>query len=491
MTSERTSESAGRDAPRGAIRLDKWRLRLPRQGAMTTDGIVFADAALARDLVEDQALQQVRNVATLPGIVGCSLAMPDVHWGYGFPIGGVAAFDAERGVISPGGIGFDINCGVRLLRTPLTEGDVRRRLSDLVRAVAREIPAGIGSKRADVRLDDGDLESAMARGVEWAIEAGFGVDGDAERLEANGAIAGADPGGVSPRARERGLRQMGTLGSGNHFVEIGVVDEIHDAEAARAFGLEQGGVTVLIHTGSRGLGHQVCEDFLETFQESSRRHGIALVDRQLACAPLSSPEGKRYLGAMSAAANFAFCNRQLVTHFVRVAFARVLGTKGEELSVVYDVAHNIAKIEEHVIDGAPRRVCVHRKGATRAFPAGHPELPSAYREVGQPVIVPGDMGRSSFVLVGQPRAMEETFGSCCHGAGRLLSRAGAKKRAKGRDVIAELAAKGIVVQGASRETVVEEMPEAYKDVADVVRVVEGAGIAKKVARLKPMGVVKG
>ncbi len=484
MTSERGSAS-------GIERIDPWRVRLPRQGAMKTDGIVFADEALLGELGEDQALQQVRNVATLPGIVGSSLAMPDLHWGYGFPIGGVAAFDAETGVISPGGIGFDINCGVRLLRTPFSEGEVRRRLPELVQAVAREIPAGVGSKRNDVRLEESDLESAMRRGVGWAIDAGFGLAGDADHLEAGGVIEGADPASVSRRARERGLHQMGTLGSGNHFVEIGTVDEVYDEPAAAAFGLELGRVTVLIHTGSRGLGHQVCEDFIETFQKSSRRHGIELVDRQLACAPLASPEGRRYFGAMSAAANFAFCNRQLVVHFVRAAFSRVVDARPEDLTVVYDVAHNIAKLEEHQVDGAPRRVCVHRKGATRAFPPGHPEIPEAYRAVGQPVLVPGDMGRYSFVLAGQRRAMEETFGSCCHGAGRRLSRSGAKREAAGRNVVAELAAKGILVHGASWQTVVEEMPEAYKDVADVVHVVAGAGLAKKVARLKPMGVVKG
>jgi len=484
MTSERRAAVA-------VERIDPWRVRLPRHGAMTTDGIVFADEALMQELAGDQALEQVSNVATLPGIVGCALAMPDIHWGYGFPIGGVAAFDAADGVISPGGIGFDINCGVRLLRTPLREGDVRGRLQELVRAVAREIPAGIGSRRRDVRLGEDDLEQAMRRGVAWAIEAGFGLPGDADRLEAHGCIEDADPGGVSRRARERGLHQMGTLGSGNHFVEIGAVDQVFDEAAAAAYGLEHGQVTVLIHTGSRGLGHQVCEDYIDTFLESSRRHGIRLVDRQLACAPLASPEGRRYFGAMSAAANFAFCNRQLVAHFVRSAVARVVDAPPESLEVVYDVAHNIAKLEEHVVDGVARRVCVHRKGATRAFPAGHPEVPEAYRAVGQPVLVPGDMGRYSFVLAGRPGAMAETFGSCCHGAGRMLSRSGAKRQAAGRNIVAELAAHGVVVQGASRETVVEEMPEAYKDVADVVHVVAGAGLACKVARLKPMGVVKG
>jgi tRNA-splicing ligase RtcB len=479
------------DLPLGAERLDAWRIRLPRQGAMRTDGIVFADDKLLGVIGEAQALEQVRNVATLPGIVGCSLAMPDVHWGYGFPIGGVAAFDADEGVISPGGIGFDVNCGVRLLRTPFVERDARRHLTELVKAVAREIPAGVGSRRRDVNLVDADLDGAMERGVAWAIERGFGLEGDAECVEASGCIEHADAAGVSPRARERGLHQMGTLGSGNHFVEIGAVDQVYDEAAAAAFGLEHGRVTVLVHTGSRGLGHQVCEESIEQFVRASARHGIELVDKQLACAPLRSPEGQRYFAAMSAAANFAFCNRQLIVHFVRAAFASVLGSKPDDLEVVYDVAHNIAKLEEHTVGGVTRRVCVHRKGATRAFPAGHPEVPECYRAVGQPVLVPGDMGRYSYVLAGQPRAMEETFGSCCHGAGRVMSRAGAKKAAKGRDVTAELAARGVVVHGASWQTVVEEMPEAYKDVADVVHVVAGAGLAKKVVRLKPLGVVKG
>jgi len=473
-------------------RVDDFRWRIPKSGAMRTEGLVFASQAQVRDLENDEALRQVAHVATLPGIVGPSLAMPDIHWGYGFPIGGVAAFDARDGVISPGGVGYDINCGVRLLAAPLGVADLRPRLRELVDELYRRVPCGVGSARSDLRLADPQLDRILAGGARRAVEMGFGRDEDLAALEAGGCLAEAEPRAVSRRARDRGRDQLGTLGSGNHFVEVGWVDETYDAAAATALGLVEGTVTVLVHTGSRGLGHQVCDDHLDVMLAAAARHGIELPDPQLCCAPLGSPEARAYWGAMNAAANFAFANRQLIAHQARAAFARVFGADaGAGLAVVYDVAHNIAKLEEHSVAGRRRRVCVHRKGATRAFAAGHPELGDRYRELGQPVLVPGDMGRYSFVLIGTEQAAAETFASCCHGAGRRLSRHAAKREARPRDLVAELERRGILVRAASRATVDEEMPEAYKDVATVVDVVAGAGIGRKVARLRPLAVVKG
>jgi tRNA-splicing ligase RtcB len=472
--------------------VDAWRYRIPRHGAMRTEGLVFADAELARDLERDQTLQQVVNVAQLPGIVGPSIAMPDAHWGYGFPIGGVAAFDARSGVVSPGGVGYDINCGVRLLATPLRIAEVRPRLGELVDELFETIPSGIGAARSDLRLSDDDLSAVLAGGAAWAVDAGFGTPRDLEAIEGGGCLPGAEPARVSARARQRGRNQLGTLGSGNHFVEIGWVTERFDDQAADAMGLAAGTVTAFIHSGSRGLGHQVCDDHLDLMLQAARRYGIVLPDPQLSCAPLGSPEGQAYLGAMNAAANFAFANRQLMTHHVRRAFSRVFGGRtGDHIELVYDVAHNIAKLEEHTVGGKRRRVCVHRKGATRAFPPGHPELHPRFRALGQPVLIPGDMGRFSFVLLGTDQAFAETFGSCCHGAGRRLSRHAAKREARSRNLLAELAAAGVVVRAASRATVDEEMPDAYKDVRKVVDVVHGAGIGRKVAMLRPCGVVKG
>jgi len=470
--------------------VDAWRWRLPREGGMRVDGLVFASAAMMEAIRADASLDQVRNVAHLPGIVGASLAMPDIHWGYGFPIGGVAAMDAEDGVVSPGGVGYDINCGVRLLRSGWSESEVRPRLPELVAELFRNVPTGVGVGRRDLKLNRADLRRVLERGARWAVEQGLGEEGDLGRLEENGCLDGADPAEVSERAFERGAGQLGSLGSGNHFAEIQWVDEIFDERAASAFGLGVGQVTVMIHSGSRGLGHQVCSDFLETMLDAAERHRIALPDRQLCCAPIRSSEGRRYLAAMAAAANFAFANRQVMTHWARQSFSRVLG-KGGGLEVVYDVCHNIAKFERFQVAGGERRLCVHRKGATRAYPAGHAAVPEAYRAVGQPVIIPGDMGRYSFVLAGQPGAMAETFGSTCHGAGRRWSRQAAKKAARGRPLIEELARRGVVVMAAGMATVAEEMPDAYKDVAEVVDVVERAGLSRKVARLRPMGVVKG
>ncbi|MEW6745297.1 MAG: RtcB family protein [Planctomycetota bacterium] len=470
------------------IRVDAYRVRIPRQGAMRTDGLVFANEKLFEAIRADQSLEQVANVATLPGIVGSSLAMPDIHQGYGFPIGGVAAFDAEEGVISPGGVGYDINCGVRLLYLPISRQEVTPHLERLVAALARAIPSGVGSKRKDVVFGTSELERALEGGARWAVHQGFGRREDLERIEASGSLPGADPKAVSARALERGRAQVGTLGSGNHFVEVGFVDTVQDPEAARVLGLEKDQVTIAIHTGSRGLGYQVCDDHLKHLVKAAQRFGIELKDRQLCCAPFGSPEADHYLAAMNAAANFAFANRQLITHFTRQVVKEILGC---DTTLVYDLAHNIAKLEEHEVNGKKRSLWVHRKGATRAFPPGHPELPKAYAGLGQPVLVPGDMGRYSFVLVGTEEAMRESFGSSCHGAGRLLSRAAAKRRGQGRNIVHELARDGIVVKGASYATVVEEMPEAYKDVSEVVDVVQGAELARTVARLRPLGVVKG
>jgi tRNA-splicing ligase RtcB len=472
-------------------RLDDFRWRVARTGRMRTDGLIFADDALMHDLEGDQCIQQVVNVAHLPGIVGPSIAMPDVHWGYGFPIGGVAAFDAEEGVVSPGGVGYDINCGVRLLTTPLGVADMRPRLSQLMDALYEGIPSGVGSSRADQRLSFAELDRVLTDGARWAVREGYGTERDLECIEANGALDG-DPDHVSQRAKERGRSQLGTVGSGNHFVEVGYVAQVFDDTAATALGLSAGTVTVFIHSGSRGLGYQVCDDYLDSMIKAAKRHGIDLPDKQLCCAPLVSPEAEAYLGAMNAAANYAFANRQIMAHYVRRALKGVFSPEAaERCDLVYDVAHNIAKFETHLVEGSKRRVCVHRKGATRAFPPGHPELGPRFRDIGQPVLIPGDMGRYSYVLVGTAGAFDETFGSTCHGAGRRMSRHEAKKVARSRNIPHELESRGILIRAASRGTVDEEIPEAYKDVRQVVDVVHGAGIGRKVAELRPMGVVKG
>jgi tRNA-splicing ligase RtcB (3'-phosphate/5'-hydroxy nucleic acid ligase) len=475
-------------------RLDDFRWLIPRQGAMNVDGIVYADDTLIRDIRSGEAVQQVANVASLPGIVGRSIGMPDIHWGYGFAIGGVAAFDPDRGgVVSPGGVGYDINCGVRLLRTGLREADVRSRLSRLMDRLYDRIPAGVGAGYERFRLTPDRVRAVLTRGAEWAVAEGFGEEGDLRRTEAGGRIDGADADEVGERAVERGRDQLGTVGSGNHFIEVGHVDEVYDDAAASRLGLELGTVTIFIHSGSRGLGYQVCDDFIQVMMGAATRYGIDLPDRQLVCAPLGSPEADRYMGAMSAAANYAFANRQMMAFRVREVFQELFGRPWQELGMtqVYDVAHNIAKWETHEVEGRDRRVCVHRKGATRAFPPRHPELPDSYRDLGQPVLIPGDMGRYSYVLLGTDGAYRETFGSTCHGAGRTMSRRQAKKSVKGRDLRAEFEARGIEVRASSFGTVAEEVPEAYKDVADVVRVVDGAGIGRKVVRLRPLGVLKG
>ncbi|MCD6139142.1 MAG: RtcB family protein [Deltaproteobacteria bacterium] len=474
-------------------KLDDFRWLLPKKGKMRTEGLVYADEAMMTEVKKDASLEQVANVACLPGIVGRSMAMPDIHWGYGFPIGGVAAFDMEEGIISPGGVGYDINCGVRLLRSALTVGDIKDQIPALVEALFRNVPCGVGSRRKDLRLSTQQMDEILVKGARWAIAHGYGSSNDLQHIEEEGSIGGGNPEYVSAEAHKRGKTQLGTLGSGNHFVEIGYIEEIYDEAAARGMSLREGQVTVLIHTGSRGLGHQVCDDYIKVLLAASSKYNIELPDKQLCCAPITSGEGQRYLAAMACAANFAFCNRQLISHWVRETFQEVLqtGPKDLGLDLVYDVCHNIAKIETHEVNGKRRRLCVHRKGATRAFPPHSPLIPQDYREIGQPVLIPGDMGRYSYVLVGTETALKETFGSTCHGAGRLLSRHQAKKAAKGRPIIRELQDQGIYVRGAGKGTIKEEISEAYKDVSDVVSVVHKAGIGKKVARLKPMGVIKG
>ncbi len=474
-------------------RIDEFRIGIPDTWVpgMRVPGVIYLDAVLGEGL-EERAIKQVANVATLPGIVKASLAMPDIHMGYGFAIGGVAAFGQQDGVISPGGVGYDINCGVRLLKSNLKAGTVAPRLRELLGVLYDEVPSGVGSK-GKLRLDREELEKVMALGARWAVSKGMGSLADLERTESGGSMEGADPSLVSMKARERGHSQIGSLGSGNHFLEIQKVDEIYDEQAAAKLGLFQGQVTVMIHTGSRGFGHQVCTDFLEVMEQAVKKYGIILPDRELACAPMNSREARDYLGAMRAAANYAWANRHAIMHWTREAFMRVMGMGPKDLGMemVYDVAHNVAKMEDHMVDGRMMKLAVHRKGATRAFPPGHPELPGIYKETGQPVLVPGDMGRASFVLLGTQRAMEETWGSTCHGAGRVLSRHEALRRARGRSIYRELEDRGIIVMSAGKQTLAEEMPEAYKDISNVVDVVQGAGLSTKVARLLPMGVVKG
>ena len=469
-----------------------WDIPVTEQAGMRVPGRLFSSEALLGATEEDPSLRQLANVATLPGIQRYAFAMPDIHFGYGFPVGGVAAFDVDEGIVSPGGIGYDINCGVRLLRSGLTEAEVRPVLRELVETLYREVPSGVGSK-GGLALTTGQIDEVLAGGARWVVGAGYGVPGDLGVQEEEGCLAGSLPSAVSDGARKRGLRQLGTLGSGNHFLEVQRVDEIFHPEAAAAMGLETGRVVVMLHTGSRGLGHQIATDYIAEFDRRLQQEGTTLVDRQLSCAPIASEHGRRYLGAMAAGANFAWANRQLITEGTRRAFRRVFPSKGTaaELEVVYDIAHNMAKEEDHEVDGARRRVLVHRKGATRAFPAGRPEVPAPYRSFGQPVLIPGDMGTASYVLVGLPTSMERSFGSSCHGAGRLLSRHAAVRRFRFDEVTRQLDAQGILVRAASREGVTEEAPGAYKRVDEVVRVAEGAGLTRRVARLRPMGVVKG
>ena len=475
-------------------KIDDFRWRIPKsyKSGMRVDGVIYADERLLDDILRDKAVEQVANVAFLPGIVKHSLAMPDIHWGYGFCIGGVAATDVDAGgVISPGGVGFDINCGVRLVKTNLKDKDVVSRIKDLVCSLHNDVPAGVGSK-GDIRISESEERKLLVEGSKWVVEHGYGRSEDLEYTEERGAVKGADPDKVSPRAYERGKNQSGTLGSGNHFLEVQVIDEVYDEDIAGTFGLEKGQVTLMIHSGSRGLGYQVCDEYSKDFIRCLSKYSINVPDRQLACAPVTSDEGKAYLGAMRCAANYAWANRQCLMHLARGVFEKVfhMGPKDLGMDLIYDVAHNIAKIEKYTIDGKERTLCVHRKGATRAFPPGHPELPAKYQKTGQPVIIPGDMGRNSYLLVGTKKA-EETFYSTCHGAGRRLSRTAAISACRGRSISRELEDKGIIVKSSGRETLAEEAPEAYKDVNEVVGVVEGAGISKRVCRMRPIGVIKG
>ena len=476
-------------------KIDDYRWRIPKsyKPGMRVDGIIYANEKLLKDIRHDKALEQVANVAFLPGIVRASLAMPDIHWGYGFPIGGVAAMDIEKGgVVSPGGIGFDINCGVRLLKTNLKEENVRPKLKTLVAGLFNNVPAGVGSHGA-IKATAREEKEILAKGSQWAVKKGFGTEDDLDMTEEHGGMEGADPDLVSERAYERGKAQSGTLGSGNHFMEVQVIDQLYDRDLSDAFGLQLGQVMLMIHSGSRGLGYQVCDDSLKVMMKCLTKYNINVPDRQLACAPVESPEGKDYLAAMRAAANYAWNNRQCLMHLARLTFEKVFGESWEKLGMflIYDVAHNIAKIEKHMVDGKEKLLCVHRKGATRAFGPGHPALPEKYKRIGQPVIIPGDMGRNSYLLVGTQKAMEETFGTICHGAGRVKSRHEAKRTVDYHQLLKELEAKGIVVMATGHGTIVEEAPSAYKDVNEVVDVVHNAGIAKRVARMRPMGVIKG
>lgn len=465
---------------------------IPKENKMNVPGRIYASKPMIDRIMEDNSPLQVQNVSQLPGIVNYSMAMPDIHWGYGFPIGGVAAFDLNNGVISPGGVGYDINCGVRLLRTAISKSDIQEKIPELVDNLFHYIPSGVGSK-GDFKVSEKDLKQVMVKGARWIVEQGYGDESDLEKIEEHGQMEGADPSTVSDKAIKRGLPQLGTLGSGNHFVEIQYVEEVYDDYLAQRLGLFPGQITVSIHTGSRGFGYQICDDYIHTMIQASQKYGIELPDRQLCCAPINSPEGQKYFAAMVCAVNYAFANRQVISYWVREAFMRALnlGPKQVQFDTVYEVAHNIAKIETHIVDGKPRQFCVHRKGATRAFGPGRIELPEIYRDIGQPVLIPGDMGRCSYVLIGTNTAMDQTFGSTCHGAGRLLSRNQAIKAAKGRAIHRELEDRGIIARAASRGTMAEEMPEAYKDVSEVVDAVVGAGISKKVAKLRPLGVIKG
>jgi tRNA-splicing ligase RtcB len=476
-------------------KIDDYRWRIPRsyKPGMRVPGLIYADEKLLKDIYQDKALEQLANVAFLPGIVDNSLAMPDIHWGYGFPIGGVAATDIEEGgVISPGGVGFDINCGVRLLRTNLEYDDVKDKVEDLVDRLFSDVPSGVGSQ-GDIRVSPKEEKEILLKGARWAVENGFGVDDDLECTEENGAMAGADPQAVSERALQRGKTQSGTLGSGNHFLEIQVIDQLYDRDACDTLGLNLGQVMIAIHSGSRGLGYQICEDYSRGMVASLAKFNINVPDRQLACAPVNSDEGKAYLSAMKCAANYAWCNRQCLMHLTRMAFEKIFGSPWQKLGMflIYDVAHNIAKIEKHQVNGKEKNLCVHRKGATRAFGPDHPALPEKYKKIGQPVIIPGDMGRNSYLLVGTEKAMQETFGSACHGAGRLKSRTAALRSINPDILLKELESKGIIVKASGRNTLVEEAPSAYKDVNDVVDVVHNAGISKRVCRMRPLGVVKG
>ncbi len=485
-------------------KINDYKFEIPKsyKSEMNTNGIIYITETMLNSVRKDMAPEQVANVATLPGILGNSLAMPDIHWGYGFPIGGVAAMDADEGIISPGGVGYDINCGVRLLRTNLTFDDIKLQYKDIVDAMFYNVPSGLGSK-GKVHINLSQLDNVLQNGAGWAVENGFGWSDDLEYLEERGCMDGAEPSLISHKAKQHGLPQLGSLGAGNHFLELQKVDKIYDKKAAEMLGItSENQIMVMIHTGSRGCGYQICDDQIRDLgrffqkdgnQFSSKEFGIKLLDRQLVCAPINSKPGINYFKAMKCAANYAWTNRQMITHWIRESFEQVLKSSPEDfgLEIIYDVAHNIAKAEEHNIDGKKRKVYVHRKGATRAFGPGNEALPKQYRDLGQPVLIPGDMGSASYVLLGTKTAMDETFGSTCHGAGRVMSRHAAISQFRADDIIRNLSEKGIYVKASTRKVVAEEAPGAYKDVDSVVDTTHGAGISLKIARMKPIGVVKG
>ncbi len=459
---------------------------------MRADGWIFSNDKLIKSIREDNAPEQIANVATLPGIIGASKAMPDIHWGYGFPIGGVAAMDPEDGVISPGGVGYDINCGVRLLKTNLEEDRIRDNIKGLVNTIFDNVPAGVG-KKSRLRLETDELEEALDHGVEWAVENGYGWEQDLNRIEDNGRMESADSNKVSRKAKDRGKPQLGTLGGGNHFIEIQKIGKIYDEDMAESLGLEEGMITTMIHTGSRGCGHQIATDYIDKMEKAIRKYDIDLPDKQLACAPFDSPEGQDYFSAMSCGANYAWTNRQLIMHWVRESFEDVFDEPAEDMDMelIYDVCHNVAKKEEHEVDGKDKDVIVHRKGATRAFAPGRKEVPKKYRDVGQPVLIPGDMGTASYLMVGTEHAMKRSWGSTCHGAGRTMSRTGARKKFSAGQIKRDLSDQGIHVKAASDKVLKEESPGAYKDVNNVVEVTHNAGLSKIVAKFEPIGVMKG
>ncbi len=477
------------------LRVDEfvWEIPASFRQDMRVPARIYSSEGLLEQIFRDKSLDQLVNTAAMPGVVKYVLVMPDAHQGYGPPIGGVVPVRYPDGAISPGAVGYDINCGVRLLASDLVVDEVKGVVGDLISALYHDIPSGLGGEDRGRRVAGRDMDDVLVKGAAWAVKAGYGRPEDLERLEEGGAMPGADPSAVSPRAKQRGGTQLGTLGSGNHFIEIQQVTDIYDEEVARVFGLFPRQLVVQIHSGSRGLGHQVCDEYVRDLQAAVRKYSIVLPDRELVCAPLSSPEGKQYFGAMASAANFAWANRQCMTHLARRSFEQVLAGKVRsfDLHVVYDVAHNIAKIEEHVVDRKKMKLCVHRKGATRAFGPGHPGVVPVYRAVGQPVLVPGDMGTASYVLVGTSNALEESFGSCCHGAGRTMSRTAAKKQVVGLELRHRLEAQGIQVRAGSMSGLAEEAPEAYKDIDAVIDVVDGAGLARRVARMRPLAVMKG
>ena len=471
----------------------KWELPLNKDFKMRVPGIIFSDKELLEHASQEETLAQVINVATMPGIVNASYAMPDIHYGYGFPIGGVAAFDMDDGVISPGGVGFDIACGVRLLRSDLEYKDIEKKMENLMGNIFTSVPKGIGTK-GRIKLTEREINLIFKNGAVWAINNGYGDEEDKYHIEENGCMAGAEPLNVSREAIVRGFEQVGSLGSGNHFIEVQKVDEIYNKAAAKRMGLSVGQITVMIHSGSRGLGHQICSDYLKVMQSASKKYNIILSDRQLACAPINSPESIKYYSAMVCAVNFALANRECLAHWVRLVFEKMFNKSYKKLGMdlVYDVSHNVAKFETHDVNGKEKELCVHRKGATRSFGPGCHGIPDDYKDLGQPVIIPGDMGRYSYVLLGTKKAMHESFGSTCHGAGRLLSRTSARKKVNGKELQRELFdSKGIVVLADSMSSIAEEAPIAYKDVKNIVDIAEKAGLSEKVAKLVPLGVIKG